>query len=100
MYSVITVVSARLRARKRSSRRYALHSRKSAWTPRTLRPISFQLLGIKEGTESIALLTPEAIRTRTFETLRQMSLQGSQQRPLIFEIEDLHWVDKTSETYL
>ena len=29
-----------------------------------------------------------------------MSLKGSQQRPLIFEIEDLHWIDKTSEEYL
>ena len=45
-------------------------------------------------------LTPEAIRTRTFDTLKQMSLKGSQQRPLIFEIEDLHWIDKTSEEYL
>jgi len=45
-------------------------------------------------------LSPEAIRTRTFDTLKQMSLQGSQQRPLIVEIEDLHWIDTTSETYL
>ena len=59
-----------------------------------------QLLGVKEGTESIAQLTPEAIRTRTFETLRQMSLKGSQQQPLIFEVEDLHWCDHTSEAYL
>jgi class 3 adenylate cyclase/tetratricopeptide (TPR) repeat protein len=63
-------------------------------------PYLLQLLGVKEGTESIAAFTPEAIRTRTFETLKQMTLQGSQQRPLIFEIEDLHWVDKTSEEYL
>src|SRR5262249_26608546 len=63
-------------------------------------PYLLQLLGVKEGTESLALLTPETIRTRTFETLKQMSLQGSQQRPLIFEIEDLHWIDQTSEAYL
>ena len=29
-----------------------------------------------------------------------MSLKGSQRRPLIVEIEDLHWIDKTSEDYL
>ena len=29
-----------------------------------------------------------------------MSLKGSQQRPLIFEIEDLHWIDHTSQDYL
>src|SRR5262245_30825124 len=63
-------------------------------------PYLLQLLGVKEGTEPIAVLTPEAIRTRTFETLKQMSLHGSQQRPLIFEIEDLHWIDHTSQDYL
>jgi predicted ATPase len=63
-------------------------------------PYLLQLLGVKEGTESLAALTPEAIKARTFETLRQMSLHGSQQCPLIIEIEDLHWCDKTSEDYL
>jgi predicted ATPase len=63
-------------------------------------PYLLQLLGIKEGTASIAVLTPEAVRTRTFDTLKQMSLNGSQQGPLIVEIEDLHWIDQTSEAYL
>jgi len=63
-------------------------------------PYLLQLLGVQRGTECLAPLTPEAIRTRTFYTLTQMSLQGSQRRPLVFEIEDLHWVDKTSEEYL
>jgi class 3 adenylate cyclase len=56
-----------------------------------------QLLGIKEGTESLAILSPEAIKTRTFATLRQMSLRGSQRQPLILAVEDLHWIDQTSE---
>jgi tetratricopeptide (TPR) repeat protein len=68
--------------------------------PQEFAPYLLQLLGAKEGTASMAVLTPEAIRTRTFETLKQMSLKGSQRRPLIFEIEDLHWIDTTSETYL
>jgi predicted ATPase len=68
--------------------------------PEASAPYLLQLLGVKEGTESIAVLTLEAIRTRTFDTLKQMSLKGSQQRPLIVEIEDLHWMDKTSEEYL
>src|SRR5262249_26476040 len=68
--------------------------------PEKWAPYLLQLLGVKEGTESLAVLTPEAIRTRTFDTLKQMSLQGSQQRPLIAEIEDLHWIDHTSQDYL
>ena len=46
------------------------------------------------------MLSPETIKTRTFDTLRQMSLRGSRQRPLLLEVEDLHWIDKTSEDYL
>ena len=63
-------------------------------------PYLLHLLGVQEGTESLAALTPEAVRTRTFDTLKQMSLKGSQRRPLIFAIEDVHWIDKTSEVYL
>jgi class 3 adenylate cyclase len=66
----------------------------------TSAPYLLQLLGVKEGTEPLAVLTPEAIKTRTFETLRQMSLHGSQQHPLIIEIEDLHWCDNISEECL
>jgi len=63
-------------------------------------PYLFHLLGIKEGTERLAVLTAQAIKERTFETLQQMSLRGSRQQPVIFGVEDLHWVDRTSEEYL
>jgi class 3 adenylate cyclase/DNA-binding winged helix-turn-helix (wHTH) protein len=63
-------------------------------------PYLLQLLEVKEGTERLIGFTPEAIKARTFETLRQMSLHGSQWRPLVVEIEDLHWCDNTSEDYL
>jgi predicted ATPase/class 3 adenylate cyclase/DNA-binding winged helix-turn-helix (wHTH) protein len=63
-------------------------------------PYLLQLLGVKEGTERLTGFTPEAIKACTFETLRQMSLHGSQQRPLVCAIEDLHWCDNTSEDYL
>jgi class 3 adenylate cyclase/tetratricopeptide (TPR) repeat protein len=68
--------------------------------PEASAPYLLRLLGVQDGTESMAQLAPEAIRTRTFETLRQMSLKGSQLRPLLLEIEDLHWIDTTSEDCL
>ena len=68
--------------------------------PEDAAPYLLQLMGVKEGTERLTALSPEAIKTRTFATLRQMSLNGSRQRTLIFEVEDLHWIDKTSEEYL
>jgi class 3 adenylate cyclase/tetratricopeptide (TPR) repeat protein len=63
-------------------------------------PYLLRLLGVERGTEHLATLSPEALRHHTFDTLQQMSLKGSQQRPLIFELEDLHWIDQSSEEYL
>ncbi len=68
--------------------------------PEDSAPYLLQLLGVQDEAKAITQLMPEAVRTRTFETLRHMSLKGSQQRPLIFEIEDLHWIDHTSQDYL
>src|SRR5262249_52465685 len=68
--------------------------------PEESAPYLLQLLGVEAGAVPLRVLTPEAIRTRTFETLKQMSLKGSQQRPLIVEIEDVHWIDPTSQEYL
>ena len=68
--------------------------------PEAETPYLLHLLGVQAGTEGLAVLSPETIKTRTFDTLRQMSLRGSRQRPLILEVEDLHWIDKTSEDYL
>jgi class 3 adenylate cyclase/tetratricopeptide (TPR) repeat protein len=63
-------------------------------------PVLLLFLGVKEGTERLAALTPETIKARTFEMLRQLSLAGSKRRTLILTAEDLHWVDKISEEYL
>jgi len=65
--------------------------------PEEWAPYLLQILGVKEGTERLAPLPPEAIKSRTLETLRQMSLIGSRERPTVFAVEDLHWVDKASE---
>ena len=58
------------------------------------------LLGVEEDTAPLAALPPEVRKSRTFATLVQLCLHGSQQRPLILEIEDLHWCDATSEEWL
>ncbi|HSD49964.1 MAG TPA: sigma 54-interacting transcriptional regulator, partial [Candidatus Methylomirabilis sp.] len=62
-------------------------------------PYLLGLLGVKEGTEPLVNLSPEAIWSRTLEILRQMSLKGSRRQPLIFAVEDIHWIDKASEVY-
>jgi class 3 adenylate cyclase/DNA-binding winged helix-turn-helix (wHTH) protein len=63
-------------------------------------PYLVQLLGLKTGTDQLAMLSPQTIKVRTFETLVHMSVNGSRQRPLVIEVEDLHWIDATSEEWL
>ena len=59
-------------------------------------PYLLHLLGVTEGTEALGPMSPEAIKARSFESLRQLALRGSQRRPVVFAIEDLHWIDSMS----
>ncbi len=63
-------------------------------------PYFLQLLGIPGGTDRLAMLSPQAIKAHTFATLVQMCLNGSQRRPLVVVLENLHWIDPTSEELL
>jgi class 3 adenylate cyclase/tetratricopeptide (TPR) repeat protein len=63
-------------------------------------PYLLLLLGIQEGAERLAELSPQAIQARTFRILRQMILNAGRGNLVVLEIEDLHWVDKTSEDFL
>jgi predicted ATPase len=63
-------------------------------------PYLLQLLVGHTAVASLAQLTPEAIKERTFAALCQLHLHSSQQRPLLLIVENLHWIDPTSEAYL
>jgi tetratricopeptide (TPR) repeat protein len=60
-------------------------------------PYLLQILGMREGTERLGGLAPEAVRSRTLEAIRQLALHGSQRRPIVLVLEDLQWIDRTSE---
>ena len=45
-------------------------------------------------------ISPEAWKDRIIEALKQILLKGSEIRPLVMAIEDLHWIDKSSEEAL
>jgi predicted ATPase len=68
--------------------------------PEMWAPVLLHLLGLEEGTNPPAVLSPEARKARILTTLTQMCLNGSRQRPLILEIEDLHWIDPSSDECL
>ncbi|UCD82405.1 MAG: AAA family ATPase [Desulfobacterales bacterium] len=59
-----------------------------------------ELLGLKSKDEDFTDLDPQQKRERTFEAIRDLFLRISQDNPLIIAVEDLHWIDKTSEDFL
>ncbi|HEY5868632.1 MAG TPA: hypothetical protein VI542_24245, partial [Candidatus Tectomicrobia bacterium] len=63
-------------------------------------PYLLHLLGVSEDTARLASLSPQTLKTRTFTTLQQLCIQRSRQRPLVLAVEDLHWIDPTSEAWL
>ncbi len=62
-------------------------------------PYLLHLLGVKAGTETLATLSPEAIKTRSYGVLREMMFKESRRRTLVLLVEDLQWIDKASEEY-
>jgi len=68
--------------------------------PETWAPVSLLLLGVQEGVNQLTALSPGARKARILAAYTQLCLNGSRQRPLVFEIEDLHWIDASSEECL
>jgi class 3 adenylate cyclase len=58
------------------------------------------LLSVPPGDDTVLSLDAQQRRLKLFEALRAMMLQGGQRRPLVLVVEDLHWIDKTSEEVL
>jgi class 3 adenylate cyclase/tetratricopeptide (TPR) repeat protein len=58
------------------------------------------LLSLKVEDEAYLKLEPKQRREKVFEALRDLFIRESQERPLVLVIEDLHWIDKTSEEFL
>ena len=59
-----------------------------------------ELLSFKVEDETYLKLEPQQKREKTFEALRDLLVRLSQNKPLILAVEDLHWIDKTSEEFL
>jgi predicted ATPase len=68
--------------------------------PEVWAPYLLWLLGVQAESERLATLSPPVLKERILETLLQMWHRGSQQRPLVIVVEDLHWIDATSEACL
>ncbi|MBW1789551.1 MAG: AAA family ATPase, partial [Deltaproteobacteria bacterium] len=59
-----------------------------------------EILSLKVEDEAYLKLEPGQKRERTFEAIRDLFVRESQNKPLLLAIEDLHWIDKTTEALL
>jgi predicted ATPase len=58
------------------------------------------LLSLPVDDEEYLKLEPQHKRERTFEALRDLFVRESQEHPLVLAIEDVHWIDQTSQEFL
>jgi class 3 adenylate cyclase len=63
-------------------------------------PYFLELLSVKDSGFDKISMSPEEKKNRIIEAIKQITLKGSEIRPLILAYEDLHWVDKSSEDVL
>jgi class 3 adenylate cyclase len=63
-------------------------------------PALQDLFSLKVVDEAYLELDPKQKRARAFEAIRNLLIRESQDRPLVLAIDELHWIDKTSEEFL
>ena len=63
-------------------------------------PAFYELLSLKVEDHFYRKLEPVQKREKAFEAMRDLLVRESQVRPIILVVEDLHWIDKTSEAFL
>jgi predicted ATPase/class 3 adenylate cyclase len=63
-------------------------------------PYFLELLSVKDSGIDRISMSPEGKKDRIIEALKQLALKSSEIRPLVMAIEDLHWIDKSSEEAL
>jgi predicted ATPase len=68
--------------------------------PEASLPYLAHLLGVHVESEPFANLSAEARKVRTFEAVQRLFLTSSQRQPLVLAVDNLHWIDPTSEALL
>jgi class 3 adenylate cyclase/tetratricopeptide (TPR) repeat protein len=58
------------------------------------------LLSVKVADDTYLQLEPAAKKIRTFEAIRNLLVCESENKPLVFVVEDLHWIDTMTEEFL
>jgi class 3 adenylate cyclase/tetratricopeptide (TPR) repeat protein len=63
-------------------------------------PFLGDLFGLPGAAETLHRLEPKDHRQKTFEAIRALTFAAARRRLQVIVVEDLHWIDKTSEDYL
>ena len=63
-------------------------------------PFLLELLSVKDSGLDHLRMSPDSKKEKIIEALKRIILKGSELRPLVIAIEDLHWMDKSSEEAL
>jgi class 3 adenylate cyclase/tetratricopeptide (TPR) repeat protein len=63
-------------------------------------PPLHEILSLKVEDEAYINLDLQKKRERTFEAIRDLLIRESEKKSIIIAIEDLHWIDKTSEDFI
>jgi len=63
-------------------------------------PYLLELLSVHDSGIDAIPMSPEARKDRIIDSLQQVVLKIAETRPLIIAIEDLHWIDQSSEEVL
>ena len=69
-------------------------------TPADEAPYLLQVLGVAADGDPLAAPHPRAIKAQMFATLQQFCLSISRRQALVLAVENLHWIDPTSEEWL
>jgi class 3 adenylate cyclase/DNA-binding winged helix-turn-helix (wHTH) protein/tetratricopeptide (TPR) repeat protein len=72
----------------------------SGLTAETDIALVLQLLDLPVAPACLAQLSPPARQARTFALLRHLVLHAAQRQPLVLVVENLHWSDATSASWL
>src|SRR5262245_4450040 len=67
---------------------------------RTAAPYLRALLALDPGDADVRAMSPVQRRAETFEALRRLFARAAEQRPQVLVVEDLHWIDGSSEQFL
>jgi len=63
-------------------------------------PYVSALVGVEEAAAVLAQVDPQMRRRRTFEAITQLLLRESLNQPVLLLMEDLHWLDSETQTWL